>query len=150
MSKPVPLHDLAVLTYRVLARRVDDALAHTGFADLSLSLCSNVLRFLDARGRRLSELPDLAGVSKQAINRQVRYLQQRGYIRITADTEDARAQLASLTKRGQRAHRAVLEIFDSIESGLVAQLGAERLRDLRADLLQITQLDRYGDHFESD
>ncbi len=52
--------------------------AELDVVDLSLALGSNVLRFLSFETRPLSELAELARVSKQAISRQVRYLVERG------------------------------------------------------------------------
>lgn len=134
MRKAVPTHDLLALAHHTLERRIDQALAEHGFPDLTLSLASNVLRFVEPGGRRLSEVVDLAPVSKQAVSRQIDVLTRAGYLVVDVDPTDGRGRLVHLTERGHRAHRAVLTIFATVEETLTEDLGEPRLEQLRSTL----------------
>ncbi|WP_051580426.1 MarR family winged helix-turn-helix transcriptional regulator [Pseudonocardia acaciae] len=137
MTKPVPTHDLMAQAQRELAAAFDRHLTAAGFAELSLPLGGNVLRWLGDHGQRVGDLSRLSGVSKQAISQQVRYLAEHGYVRLASDPGDARAKVVSLTERGHASHRAALAAFTAIEEELARRLGHGRLGDLRAALTAI-------------
>lgn len=145
VPKAVPTHDLLAVAHHTLARRIDQTLAESGFPDLTLSLASNVLRFVDAGGRRVSEIADLAPVSKQAVSRQVDVLARAGYVVVTVDPADARGRVVRLTGRGHRAHRAIMTIFTTVEETLTDALGGPRLEQLRETLTTIADDLRHRD-----
>jgi DNA-binding MarR family transcriptional regulator len=137
VTKPVPTHDLLAQAQRQLAAEFDRHMAEAGFAELSLPLGGNVLRWLGDHGQRIGDLSRLSGVSKQAISQQARYLAEHGYVRLTPGAGDARAKVVSLTERGRGSHRAALAAFAAIERDLSRQLGPGRLGDLRGSLAAI-------------
>lgn len=137
MTKPVPTHDLLAQAQRQLAAEFDRHMTEAGFAELSLPLGGNVLRWLGDQGQRIGELSRLSGVSKQAISQQTSYLAKHGYVRLTSDPGDARAKVVRLTERGRRSHRAALAAFAAIERDLSRRLGPGRLGDLRSALTAI-------------
>ena len=134
VPKAVPTHDLLALAQHALARSIDQALAEAGFPDLTLSLASNVLRFVDAGGRRVSEIAERAPVSKQAISRQIDVLARAGYLAVSADPADARGKVVHLTERGRHAHGVILKIFAAVEERIADALGAPQLEQLRSTL----------------
>lgn len=82
----------------------------------------------------LSEVASFIGYSRQNAKRIAALLQERGYISIAKDPEDARAWRISLTKKcteyfAQRHHRE-LEFLDQLFAGFDADLTREVFRGL--------------------
>jgi DNA-binding MarR family transcriptional regulator len=88
-------------------------------------------------GMRLTELAELAGMTKQGVGEAVSDLERLGYAERVADPSDGRAKIIRLTARGREAQRAAYAIIGEIEGEWVQRFGAERvegMRDLLADL----------------
>ncbi len=59
-------------------------------------------------GMRLTELSELAGMTKQGVGEAVSDLERLGYAERVADPSDGRAKIIRLTERGRAAQRAAL------------------------------------------
>ncbi len=89
-------------------------------------------------GMRLTELAELAGMTKQAVGEAVSDLERLGYAERIADPSDGRAKIIRLTERGSDAQQTGFRIIADIEGEWVQRYGAERVAELRAMLLDIT------------
>jgi DNA-binding MarR family transcriptional regulator len=75
------------------------------------------------------------GMSKQAMNRLLRSLEDSGYVVRSNDPAEGRARIVEFTVRGSAALERTREILRSIEGEWRLLLGAERL-ELLKDLLR--------------
>jgi methyltransferase (TIGR00027 family) len=82
---------------------------------VSLAICGNVLRVLTAAGVRSRDIPDLAGVSKEAVAMAMGVLVTRGLVIEGRDPAGSRWRIARLTPRGAVAQAAYHELAADIE-----------------------------------
>ena len=113
---------------------VSEGLAERGFADFRPAH-GTIGQHIADRGSRVTELAELAQVSKPTIVYLVNDLERLGYVERVADPADGRAKLVRLTERGARAQRAGREIVAQIERDWSQLLGRRDFATLRG-LLQ--------------
>jgi DNA-binding MarR family transcriptional regulator len=141
MAKTFPdrqrtLGSLLRLPYQALQNAVYGALAERGFDDIRAAH-SAVFRHIDADGTRLTVLAERAGMTKQSMAYLVDALSQAGYLASTPDPHDGRARRVRLTRRGEQAMTALLELSADFERRLAGQLGATKMARLRALLEEL-------------
>jgi DNA-binding MarR family transcriptional regulator len=108
-------------------RRVPAArLAHT-----------TLLPHIDLDGTRQTEIARRAGVSKQAVNQLVDDMVAAGMLARAPDPADGRAQLVRFTDEGLAQLLSGLDVLDTIEIDLGADVGALTLDRMRRDLLKL-------------
>jgi DNA-binding MarR family transcriptional regulator len=90
-----------------------------------------VFRFVRDRGMRLTELAQLAGMTKQSVGELVDDLVDLGYVERIPDPEDRRAKLICLTDRGVEAQRVGFGLLAEIEDRWAERFGAGRVKQLR-------------------
>jgi DNA-binding MarR family transcriptional regulator len=139
-ARPAPERDLptdlpALLSQVLLAF----ALEFERESELSLAICANALRVLDAgdgvRVRvRVRDLPRRTGVSKEAISVMTGFLDRRGYVVVEPDPALARTKLVRLTQKGRAAAVSSRELLGAVEARWPARYGAARVGRLRASL----------------
>ena len=64
----------------------------------------------DHKGIRPSEIADLLRVDRSLVTRQVRELEDVGYVTVTADHGDKRSVLVTLTRAGTKEQRRLVQI----------------------------------------
>lgn len=96
-----------------------------------------VFRFVKGDGKRLTDIAELAGMTKQSVGEIVDDLAARGYVKRIPDPEDKRAKIICLTERGERAQATGLAIFAKVEKQWAERYGTERLAQLRELLEEI-------------
>jgi DNA-binding MarR family transcriptional regulator len=89
-------------------------------------------------GMRLTELSELAGMTKQGVGEAVSDLERLGYAERVADPSDGRAKIIRLTGRGRDAQRAAFGIIADIERDWTERFGAERVEQARELLVDLT------------
>ncbi len=89
-------------------------------------------------GMRLTELAELAGMTKQGVGEVVSDLEALGYAERLADPADGRAKIIRLTARGAAAQRAAFEVIAAIEQEWAERFGTERVEEARALLVDLT------------
>lgn len=99
---------------------------------------SAVFAHIDAGGTRSGELALRAGITKQSMGELVADLEEKGYVERVEDPVDRRARVVRLTEKGRRHVRDALEAIEEIEDAYARRLGPERLRALRAALVELT------------
>jgi len=113
---------------------VSEALVERGFTDFRPAH-GTIGQHIADRGSRVTELAQLAQVSKPTIVYLVNDLEHLGYVERIPDPADGRAKLVRFTERGARAQRAAREIVAQIESDWTRLLGTRDFEVLRG-LLQ--------------
>lgn len=124
--------------YRALSKRLYARLSQRGFADIRPSHAS-VFRHIGPEGNRLTELAEQADMTKQSMAYLVDALKEAGYLSLRPDPIDGRAKLVSLTPRGVKLLRSLLEISAELETEVANKLGAPFVKRLRESLLQLDQ-----------
>ena len=92
---------------------------------------------LPSNGLRLTEIAELAGISKQATAELVDDLVEKGYLQRLPDPRDGRAKIIAWAQRGEDAHATTLEVFAEIEQELIAVLGEQELDRLKRSLTRL-------------
>ncbi len=95
---------------------------------------ASLLPFLDLEGTRSVELAKRMGVSKQAVAKAVKELENSGLIRREADEADARAFRVQFSENGLRYMMKLHQAIDRVEEQYAKLLGQEELNALRAAL----------------
>lgn len=101
---------------------------------LPLAIGANVLRVLDADGRRMRDLPRLAGVSKESISMALGVLQKAEVVVVEPDPAGGRGQAVRLTPKGQRAQQRYGQQVEVVEDHWRERFGADRVSGLRDTL----------------
>ena len=113
---------------------VSEQLAERGFTDFRPAH-GTIGQHIRDEGSRVTELAQLAQVSKPTIVYFVNDLERLGYVERVPDPDDGRAKLIRLTERGVRAQEAAREIVAQIEHDWSLVLGRRDFATLRG-LLQ--------------
>jgi DNA-binding MarR family transcriptional regulator len=123
---------------RAIVERIDRDLPAVGFTDLRLAHFV-VFQYIKPIGSRLTELADLAQITKQSMGYLVDYLEERGYVERVPDPSDGRARLVCLTEHGWELDRAARGIVAQIEAEWRAKLGEERFAQFRQMLKDLVE-----------
>ncbi|MCB1675352.1 MAG: winged helix-turn-helix transcriptional regulator [Halioglobus sp.] len=93
-----------------------------------------VLSHLDVAGADHSTLAGRAGISMQAIGKQVRALQRLGYVANEVDLRDRRVRRVSFSPRGYHFITDLLTAFQQIEYDYLEVIGRRNYRSLKKQL----------------
>jgi DNA-binding MarR family transcriptional regulator len=107
-----------------------------GHSDLRLGF-SPYITVLGEGDRRLSELADLLGISRQACNQAVKQVEAAGYITRTADTADGRAKQLTLSTRGLQLRSDGINIVAQMDEAFTEIIGSASLIDISKSLGKI-------------
>jgi len=110
------------------------AIEYESESPLSLAISANVLRVLTAAGVRVRDVPDLAGISKEAVAMAMGILTKSGLATEERDPARGRWRVARLTARGERALTAYHVLVADIEDAWAERFGADGISALRAVL----------------
>ncbi len=121
---------------QAIHRRIIKELNLDGFKGLQVPHMA-VLQFPGPDGVRPGMLAERSGMSKQAMNQLLRSLEKAGYVVRSDASDDGRARVVRLTKRGQAAYAKIHEILRVIEREWSAELGPEDFNRLKALLLRV-------------
>jgi len=95
---------------------------------------ASLLPFLDLEGTRSTELARRAGISKQAVTKVLKELDEAGLVTRTQDQSDGRAQLVHFTEQGVDYLLQIHAAIKSIEQEYEQLLGHDQLQQLRSSL----------------
>jgi len=127
---PRDLHLSAALSRILLAF----ALEFESESDLSLAISANVLRVLNEKGVRLSEIPRVTGVSKEAISMAMGILRKQLLAAIEPDPAGGKFKLVRLTPSGRKAQNAYRKLVQEIEHRWQTRFGEDKIHNLRSSL----------------
>jgi DNA-binding MarR family transcriptional regulator len=132
-ERPANLAVLMREAFVALNDRVLTRLAEHGHAEVRPAHGA-IFQYLDDTGTTVSVLAERAQMTKQAMAELVRHLETHGYVRRVPDPTDRRAKLVVPTERGHDVIAIAQGLVPELEQEVGEILGAERARDLRADL----------------
>lgn len=121
---------LASLLSRVL---LAFALEFERDSELSLAICANLLRILDAEGTRVRDLPVLSGVSKEAIGMAMGILKKKQFVTECAAGRSS-SKIVRLTPSGERAKVGYQKLLGEIEERWRVRFGEDAILALRQAL----------------
>lgn len=124
--------------YRQLSGRLYAEMAAQGFPEIRPAH-SAVFRHIAPEGSRLTELAELADLTKQSMAYLLGYLEEHDYVSIGPDPADARAKRARLTKRGNAFIKALLAASQRIEIEAGKIMGRAKMQQLRDALVALDQ-----------
>lgn len=113
--------------------------------ELSLPLGANVVRVLDEEGTPVRDLPDLSGVSKEAISMAMTYLENNGLVTLDTDPEKKRTKLVRLTPEGRKAQAAHHDRLDEVEKDWTSRFGGDTIDALRGALEGVVGHERFAE-----
>ena len=119
--------------YRKLAQRLYAEMASSGFLEIRQSH-SVVFRHIAPEGSRLTDLAEIAGLTKQSMAYLIGHLEKHGYVKIITDPADGRAKLVQLTKRGNSFVESLLKASSQLEDQVGKKMGNAKLQGLRKGL----------------
>lgn len=119
--------------YQKLSTRLYASLAEKGFPEIRPAH-SAVFRHISPEGSRLTDLAEQAGMTKQSMAYLVGYLEETGFLKVTADAEDKRARRVCLTAKGRKLLGVLLSESAEIERQIAGRIGAKTMADLRRKL----------------
>ena len=136
---------LMFVAHRAMEERVLAALRLAGFDDVTLAQ-GRVFARIGHGGTRLTDLAEMAQVTKQTAGFLVDRLADAGYVERVPDHRDARARLVRIADRGRVAQECAARAVAEVEAEWHAHLGArdmDRLRSIMGRLRVVT--DPYRD-----
>ncbi|GAB1577315.1 winged helix DNA-binding protein [Bordetella petrii] len=116
-----------------LSQKMNGKFEETGNAILG----GSILPFLDLEGTRSTELARRSGISKQAVTKLLKELEEAGLVTRSQDQSDGRAQVIFFTERGVEYLLSIHAAIKAVEQEYEAELGARRMQELRETLSQL-------------
>ena len=114
-------------------------LAQRGYADFPFASAS-LLWLLDEGGTRSTVLAQRAGVSKQAMSQLVRLMERQGYLEQVPDSNDTRAKVIRMTRRGKAVKIACVAVREELNKKVARMVGAAEARGMESYLDAMTGL----------
>ena len=131
-----PLARLLAMAYRQLIDDLHARLAAQGWEDVRRPY-GFVLLALREREATTTELAALLEVSKQAVSKLLDGMEAGGYVRRTADADDARVKVVALADGGRRLLAAVEGVYADLEGEWTEVIGAPAVEQIRAGLATV-------------
>ncbi len=110
---------------------VSEGLAERGFGDFRTAH-GTIGQHIADRGSRVTELAELAQITKPTVVYLVNDLERLGYVERAPDPTDGRAKLVRLTPRGIQAQSVARQIIVQVERDWARALGRDDFAALRA------------------
>jgi DNA-binding MarR family transcriptional regulator len=98
-----------------------------------------LLELIPDEGGRITDLAELAVMTKQGLGQHVDYLQRLGYVESERLPADRRVRLVRRTGKGDAAVAFSRAAIERVEETWREQLGPERYEQLRATLIELSQ-----------
>lgn len=139
MSSSTSGAELALLLLGGFHAMVDEViaeLARRGHPDLT-PVHEFALRAIDEGAGTASELGRRLAVTKQAAAKTIAALERLGYVEREDDPADARRKRLVVTAHGREMSEIGRALFEDVRARWAAEVGAERLDALQADLARL-------------
>ena len=120
---------------RAVARRYDEALRPMGLTNFQFSLLMSLNR---PKAPTMGQVSSLLAMDRTTLTANLKPLERRGLLTVSADPEDRRSRLLALTPAGRSLLAAAMPAWEKTQEA-VEQLVAEAGPDLlRAELLALS------------
>ncbi|HZJ05280.1 MAG TPA: MarR family transcriptional regulator [Nocardioidaceae bacterium] len=134
---------LLFVAHRAMEQRVLAAVTKAGF-DVTVAQC-RVFARIAPEGNRLTELAEMAQVTKQTAGFLVDQLEKRDFVERVPDPTDARARLVRIAPRGRAAQAVAAYVEAEVEAEWTRHLGAREMERLRGSMRRLREItDPYG------
>ena len=136
---------LMFVAHRAMEQRIVDVIRAAGYTDTTLAQ-GRVFARIGEHGTRLTDLAEMAQVTKQTASFLVDQLEKGGYVERVADPTDGRARLVRISARGRQVQAVAAQEEQAIYREWEAHLGTRdmgRLADILQRLREVT--DPYRD-----
>ena len=90
-----------------------------------------ILGLIEPDGTRPTSLAEGSWITKQAIGKRVRELEERGLVAVAPDPEDGRAVRVHRTAEGERVKQQTEQRIAELERAFAAEVGEDRYRIFR-------------------
>lgn len=137
-----PAPHIAALMDFAMRRLVAELKASTAYETDLRSSHYRLLSMIPDEGARITDLAEIAAMTKQALGQFVDYLQSRGYVESVRSEQDRRVRLVRRTARGTAARDMALQAIARVEEMWRAELGDERFEALCDALSEVGQVAR--------
>ncbi|WP_348262461.1 hypothetical protein P8935_22015 [Telmatobacter sp. DSM 110680] len=117
------------------------ALEFESESPVSLAICANVLRQLNAEGVRIRDLPTLSGVSKEALKMAMGILVKRRLALLANDEKASLWKVTRLTSAGLELQGKYLQQLGAIEERWQSRFGKAAIQTLREAAQTVTGAD---------
>lgn len=134
---------LLFIAYRAMEQRVVSAVQQAGFG-VTLAQ-GRVFARIGPQGTRLTDLAEMAQVTKQTAGFLVDQLERGGYVERVPDPTDARARLVRIALRGRAAQAVAATVEAEVEAEWTRHLGTREMERLRRSMSRLREVaDPYG------
>jgi DNA-binding MarR family transcriptional regulator len=137
---PLPIGALFRFGLEEIRQRIATGVRDAGFSDVRPTHVT-LFRWPGPDGRRPSEVAAEVHISKQRINDLLRDLERLGYLSLEPDSNDSRARIIRLTKRGRQLHETAVSIHAQIEAEWTQEVGQQRYTEMRRVLDDLVRHD---------
>ena len=127
INLPQHLGDLVAWTNRRLMEKTI-ARGHSG---LKMNFADILVNMAFSRSRRLVDIAERTGMSKQALGQIASEIEQLGYIKRVPDPEDGRAKNLQFTPTAIKLIEDSLLAVDEVEQEFIDAIGEEKVAELR-------------------
>lgn len=127
------------IPFQATVKRVYQRLLEAGYTDLRPAHFA-VLQNLRTEGLHVTELADLAQMTRQSMGALVDYVEERGYVERISDPGDGRAWLVRLTEKGLDVEQVARSALAELESEWAGALGEERFAALYSTLSDLVAI----------
>jgi hypothetical protein len=128
--------DVASLPLPTLLARVllAFALEFEQESPISLAICANILRVVEAEGTLVFKVPAASGVSRESIAMGLGFLVKRGFVQVLSQEHARRGRIVLLTVPGTQVQAEYPQRLRMLEERWKARTGAEATSALRTAL----------------
>lgn len=116
--------------------RCADLMAQRGHPGVRVDYVA-CLSHLSLEGMRLTELASSAGITLQAMGKQVKALEALDYVKVTADDKDMRVRRINFTPHGLVFIEALIAAFGALDKDYREIVGGKTMHDLQSSLVQV-------------
>lgn len=144
-SSPAPdARDAGALALPALLSRalLTFAVDFEGRSNVSLAICADLLRVLDAQAVPVRDLPRRSGVSKEAIAMAMGVLEKGGIAMVEPKPGGGAGKVVRLTPKGVTSRNAHQQLMHGVEDVWASRYGADGIATLRDVLEPLTGDDR--------
>ncbi len=89
-------------------------------------------------GARITDMAIKANTTKQNMKYLVEYLEERGYLKKANDKSDGRANLFTLTAKGNKYQASAQKIIEKTENRWAKKLGKDKMKKLKKLLAELS------------
>lgn len=133
---PVNLMQLLLNYYDWFDASLQNSLAASGETAFSKAQSAVFVNLAEGRNTAV-DIARYLGVSKQAVNKTVNELVERGFLTLVVDADDKRSKRILPTRAGLEKGRQAAKALHDLEQELARRIGKERASALR-DILELS------------